>query len=114
MKNRFEVRDGALIIANRRLDLTHTVAQILECHDTIIVRSDPPAGMILNRNLFAFTTQGDLLWQIEESPHGTQKDKPYVGLIISQDGLLVAANWIGLDYTVNVQNGKVAAKAFNK
>ena len=43
-----------------------------------------------------------------------EKDKPYVGILVSQDGSLVVANWIGVDYLVNVKSGSITTKAFNK
>lgn len=112
--NSFEVKNGSIFIADRRLDLPYSIGQVVKFNDIIIARLEPPAGVIFNRNVFAFTAQGDLLWQIEESPHGTEEDKPYVGIFLSQDGSLIAANWIGVDYLVNVQSGRITAKAFNK
>lgn len=110
--NSFEVKDGSLFISGKCMDLPYPVGQVMKCNDAIIARLELPSGVIFNRNVFAFSAQGDLLWQIEESPHGTEKDKPYVG--ISQNGALVAANWIGVDYLVNIQNGRITVKAFNK
>ena len=112
--NSFVVKDGSLFIGDRRLELPYPVEDVVECKGVIVVRIEPPAGVIFNRNVFAFTAQGDSLWQIEESPHGTEKDKPYVGILLSQEGSLVVANWIGVDYLVNIQSGSVTAKAFNK
>ena len=112
--NFFKVKEGSVFIANRSIGLPYPVGEVVECRDAIVVRVEPPAGVIFNRNVFAFTAQGDLLWQIEESPHGTEKDKPYVGILVSQDGSLVVANWIGVDYLVNVKSGSITTKAFNK
>jgi hypothetical protein len=110
----YRVENGNLFIADRAIDLPHPVIEVIECGEMIVVRVDPPAGTIFNRNVFAFTKHGELLWQIEESPHGTEKDKPYVAILRAQDGNLIAANWIGIDYLVNLANGNIAAKAFNK
>ncbi|EGH15425.1 hypothetical protein PSYMP_29143, partial [Pseudomonas amygdali pv. morsprunorum str. M302280] len=42
----------------------------------VLVRLEPSAGTIFNRNIFAVSMTGEVLWQIDESSHGTQADKP--------------------------------------
>ena len=105
---------GVLFIGESRIELPYPVAEIVECSDSIIARVDPPPGEIFNRNVFAFTRQGDCIWQIQESPHGTEKDKPYVGISHGERGQLVAANWNGVDYFVDIDSGNITTKAFNK
>ena len=66
---------------------------------------DPAPDVIFNRNVFALSIHGELLWQIEESPHGTQVDKPYVNLYCDKNGTVIAGNWNGVSYSVNLLNG---------
>lgn len=110
----FHVEDGKLFINGKWIDLPYTVSGIVECGNSLVVRVEPPAGAIFNRNIFAITEQGEVLWQIAESPHGTEADKPYVGIFRDKDGGVVAANWNGVDYSVNLESGSIAVKAFNK
>lgn len=108
------IEDGALFISGRHIKLAHPIVQIKEWRGHIVARIEPPAGEIFNRNVFCFTRQGNCIWQIEESPHGAEKDKPYVGILIDSGDALVAANWNGVDYFVNANNGKISTKAFDK
>lgn len=110
----FRVEDGKLFIDDRWVELPYAVDEILECGNSLVIRVEPPVGSIFNRNVFAVTSQGDVLWQIAESPHGTQADKPYVGIAHDKDGGLVAANWNGVDYSVDMRCGAITTKAFNK
>lgn len=110
----FRVEDGKLFIGDKWIDLPYAVGDVVECNDSLFVRVDPPIGVVFNRNIFAVTRQGEILWQIAESPHGTEADKPYVGIFRDRDGCLVAANWNGVDYSVDLESGGITTKAFNK
>lgn len=110
----FQVQGGALWIAGVHVDLPYEVGEALEVQDLVVVRIEPPVGQIFNRNVFAYTKQGLLAWQIEESPHGTEPDKPFVGVRKGESGELIVDNWNGVDYSVNLKNGSIAVKAFNK
>jgi outer membrane protein assembly factor BamB len=110
----FHVEDGTLVIGDRKIDFLLPVAEAIVVGDEIIVRVEPPSGTVFNRNVFALTKQGTKLWQIQESPHGTYSDKPYVGVHLDAEGRIVASNWNGVDYIVDGSSGTVTAKAFNK
>lgn len=114
IKTSFQVKDGALWIAGTHIELPCEVGEILEAEGLVVVRLEPPIGQVFNRNIFAYSEQGLLLWQIEESPHGTEPDRPYVAISKDEAGGVVAANWNGIDYSVNLDNGYIKAKAFNK
>jgi hypothetical protein len=67
----------------------------------------------LNRNVSAFNEAGDLIWIIQEAPHGGEgQDKAYMFISI-ENGHLVAGNFIGVDYFVNPKDGTVAPKDKN-
>ncbi len=110
----FQTKDGALVIAGRPVELPFPVQEVVECQDSIIVMIEPSAGVIFNRNVFAFSAQGELIWQIEECPHGTEVDKPFIGISCNNDDRIIASNWIGVDYLVDARSGGIAATAFNK
>jgi hypothetical protein len=109
-----QIENGVLIIGNKHIELSYPVAEIKEWKNYIVVRVEPSAGELFNRNVFAFTKQGDCVWQIEESPHGTEKGKPYVEILVDDSGNLIAANWNGVDYSVDAGSVKISTKAFNK
>lgn len=110
----FRVEDGRLFIGGRLVDLPYAVDEVVECGDFLAVRVEPAIGVIFNRNVFAIARSGKVLWQIAESPHGTETDKPYVAIFRDKDEGLVAANWNGVDYLVSFESGDISTKAFNK
>lgn len=110
----YDIEDGFLKFNGKEISLPCPVVESLTCSDLFIVRVEPPVGAILNKNVFAYGSNGSLKWEIEESPHGTENDKPYVSIFISEDGKLSAGNWNGVDYLVDLSAGKVVASAFNK
>lgn len=110
----FVISNKELTIDGNIVDIPHSIEEALTYHDFIIVRVKPPAGIIFNRNVFGVESDGEILWQIEESPHGTQEDKPYVNVYISKNNKLIAGNWNGVSYSVNSENGKITTVSFDK
>jgi hypothetical protein len=113
-KMAFVIVNGKLTIGDRVIDFPHPVEEALAYHDLIIVRVEPPAGVIFNKNVYGVSHEGKVLWQIEESPHGTQEDKPYVNIYIGQNDDLIAGNWNGVSYLVNPENGEITVVSFDK
>lgn len=110
----FRIEDEKFFVDGKLVELPYTVGDVLEFSGLLVVRVDPPAGVIFNRNVFAIARVGEVVWQIAESPHGTEADKPYVGIFRNRDEGLVAANWNGVDYLVSLESGSVVATSFNK
>lgn len=110
----FDIDDGVIYINDKKIDLPFPVAEALEYEQSIIVRVDPPAKQIFNSNIYRFALSGNCLWQIEPSPHGTQTNRPYVSIYTSFYNSLVAGNWNGVDYIVNIEDGSVKVKSFKK
>lgn len=109
----FKLSDGKISIQGHEICLPYTVSKALSCLGLIIVKIDPPAGRFSNRNIFALSMNGEVCWQIQESPHSTQDDKPYVDISIDSSGALIADNWNGVSYLVNQINGNVTADRFD-
>lgn len=110
----FKLVDSKLFIENKLMDLPYPVGDVIECGNIFIVRVEPPIGVIFNRNVYAVNRDREILWQIAESPHGTELDKPYVGIYKDNNGKIVAANWNGVDYWINVFSGEIKTKSFSK
>lgn len=112
----FEYRlDGKAIIINGKvIKLPYPSVQALILHGLIIVRVEPPIGEIYNRNILALESNGRLKWQISESPHGTEADKPYMFISINDRNELIAGNWNGVDYIVDLHDGSISTKSFSK
>ncbi|WP_342655411.1 hypothetical protein [Pseudomonas sp. F3-2] len=110
----FKISDGKISVLGKVLFLPHPVTEAITYLDLIIVKVESPAGTIFNRNVFGFSKNGELRWQIQESEHGTQQDKPYINILINTDGALLAANWNGVNYLIDPDNGKITVYAFDK
>lgn len=110
----FKVEDGVISISGKAIELPYPVAEALKIGELVIVRVEPTVGEIFNTNVFGITADGNYKWKIEESPHGTEADKPFTSISVSQDDQLIAGNWNGVDYVVDVRNGAIKSVAFNK
>jgi len=90
------------------------IRQTLEINGLKIIRRYPSDEDIdsylqvqLNRNIEAYDGTGKLIWMIEECPVGGDGvDKAYMNIWIENDKL-IAGNWIGLNFIVNLENGTV-------
>lgn len=114
MTTSFRIEGGVLWIQGKAISLPHPVVDVKVLGKTVVAKVESDPGNVFNRNVFAFSADGELLWQIEESPHGTETDKPYVDIGVDKSGNLVAGNWNGVDYFVDIETGKIATKDFKK
>lgn len=109
---KIEFQGSILSIDKAVVEMPFPIQQLLLIGEKAFVRVDSGALVnvgdhSLNRNVYAFDKEGNQLWQIQESPHGgTDNPKPYMALhdIV---GKLVAYNWIGVEYVVDLNIGTV-------
>ncbi len=107
-------KQNIFVVGEHEIVLDAPVKQRLELGGLIIVRVYPTDENLnsypqekLNRNVYAYDLLGQLIWQIQEAPHGgVEEDKAYMNIKVD-DGSLVAGNWIGIDYQVKLDNGMV-------
>lgn len=111
---KYKLDESVITINGKAINMPYTVAQVLICDDMVIVRVEPVCGEIFNTNIYGFTVEGNCKWQIEESPHGTEADKPYTSIFLSEDNKLIAGSWSGVDYIVDLCTGGITTVAFNK
>lgn len=114
MTTSLSIKGGVLWIQGKAIGLPHPVVDVKVLGETVVAKVESEPGDIFNRNVYAFSSDGELLWQIEESPHGAETDKPYVDIGVDNSGKLVAGNWNGVDYFVDIKTGKIATKDFKK
>ena len=62
--------------------------------------------MVTEQNIFCLDVDGNILWKIQECPHGDGA-KPYTNIKISETGELIAYNYIGYYYRVDLNTGTV-------
>lgn len=109
----FEVIDKRLLINNRVFSFPYPVVDVVLVEQLIVLMVEPSSGIIFNRNVYAFSDEGDFVWQIAESPHGAG-DNPYVAIRLDHQNRLLACSWNGNDYLVDSKNGEITAVAFNR
>lgn len=114
MKLNYSINEGVLTVKGKVIELPYPSVQAIDLQGFIIVRVEPTIGEIYNRNIFALDDGGNIKWQIVESPHGTEMDKPYTSISVTADNGLLAGNWNGVDYAVALVDGSISTKSFNK
>ena len=105
---------SVFVIGGTEVAVDAPVKQRLEVGNLTIVRVYPSDVMLdlypqdrLNRNVYAYDSSGALVWRIQEAPHGgTDEDKAYMDIRVEKNDL-VAGNWIGIDYQVQLKDGMV-------
>lgn len=107
-----------LDINGRKAFLNTNIKEILLFDDLTIARLDDgqthgQGDKSMNRNVLAFDQNANIVWEIQEAPHGDNEwPKPYTHLS-KQDTKLIASNWIGVDYVVDLKTGHVHAGESN-
>ncbi len=109
-----QVQGHRVQIGERMIELPHEPVQQLRLGSLWVLRLESAPGQLFNRNVFAFDADARQLWQIAESPHGTEADKPFTTLRVSQQGELLAGNWNGVEYRVDAKTGALAVAGFTK
>ena len=94
----FKIENGTLYLDGQPVRLPFPVAEGFGVAGGVAVRLDIPTGQSFNRNVFLLEGTGAVRWQIQESPHGTEDDKPFMNVWLAENGSLVAGNWNGVDY----------------
>jgi len=105
----------AFEISGKKIELPAPVAQRIDINGLVIIRVYPSdqeleayPQELLNRNVYAYDSSGQIKWQIKEAPHGgVGSDKAYMDLWLD-NGKLIAGNWIGADYIVDITSGDVS------
>ncbi|RMN52662.1 hypothetical protein SAMN05444506_11415 [Pseudomonas syringae] len=106
--------DGELWIERRRVCMPYPVNTFLQFGGKVLIRLEPSVGTIFNRNIFAVSMAGEVLWQIDESSHGTQADKPFMSLYRDENDQVVVGCWNGVTYAVDVENGNIRVIQFDR
>lgn len=89
---------------------------ILEVNNLIIVNFYPytkeedqeliSEDINMERNIWAFDLNGNLVWKISEPTGKVYNQNPYTSVYL-RDGKVLAGNWSGADYIVDITNGNV-------
>lgn len=99
----------------KTVTMEYPVKEWVEVGDVLIVVLDVPAGEVLTENVFALSSDGAILWQIERTPGSSSNlQYCYVGITTHGSGAVTVASWTGMLVEVGVNNGKVIRIWFGK
>lgn len=85
--------------------LPSALAEYVCFENLIVIRLETDQSYQQNENVFAYSLDGKLLWQIPEVTH-VYNDSPYVSIKAS-DNMLVARNWDGLMLSIIPASGEI-------
>lgn len=108
----FTVAEGILQINGKTVATELPVAQAIPCGDVLVVRLNAPNVVPPLQNVLAFSRDGICQWKIEEGMKGSPGH--YVSLSLDESNRLIAENFSGITYLVNVLDGSVSDIAFRR
>ena len=111
-KNEIEYTDNVINIYGCVVECEAPIRDVQRIDNLVLVRLEFPIGAINNRNIFAYNESGQLVWQIQEG-RNVYRDSPYTGMRVKGDEIM-AYNWDGADYRVNVEDGSVEFVQFSR
>lgn len=81
-----------------------------------IVLLDIPTEIKEVNNIFAINDRCELLWRIQDPAklYNIINDVPYVGIRIDDQGVLIATNFNGVTYSVDINTGNVIGRGTTK
>lgn len=108
----FSVDDGVLRISGRAINTGLPVRKAIQVGGKIIALLEITGREEqMNENVLCFDSAGDLIWRIDPSMENGPEMFPYVYINVCDGGAVVAYNWIGMDYSVDLDDGTVKAMA---
>lgn len=108
----FSVDDGVLRISGRAINTGLPARKAIQVGGKIIALLEITGREEqMNENVLCFDSAGDLIWRIDPSMENGREMFPYVYINVCDGGAVVAYNWIGMDYSVDLDDGTVKAMA---
>lgn len=105
---KYNIINGKLYVEDKFVELQNSIDKAIELGELLIVMLLSTEEERLNRNILAINSKGEIVWQIQESPHGgNYVSKPFTNMWLSSKGELIAGNWNGVDYKVSIESGKL-------
>lgn len=104
----FQVNDNQVIFSTGEIvKFEFSIKQNIMYNNMMIVLLFIPSEIVYNRNVFALSETGQIIWQIEKLEQSYfQGHCPFNEVIV--DGLnLIIFNWCDHRFNINPQNGEV-------
>ena len=102
-----------IVIGENQIPLPAEITSVVQIQDTVVVLLDPDDEVQSDQNVWAFDTDGTLLWKAEKTRSPSNDINCYVK-ISEDDGNLWAADWKGMEYEIDPSTGKHVSKNFRK
>jgi hypothetical protein len=102
----FRVVEGKLYIDDKLVGLPELVDQVLLINELIIYRLKLTGINICNRNIGAYSLSGELMWRIPEI-ESKLDFKSYDKMYVDDQGRLIAMNYTGPNFCVDLQSGSI-------
>ncbi|MWV40751.1 hypothetical protein [Natrialba sp. INN-245] len=97
--------ENNLQIGDNTVQVPYNILSVLIVEDVIVVLQNPPTNADdEERNIVAFNKNGNKLWTVESPSSGYRSPKTYTHIQHTDDGL-IANNWNGYKYIVDVDSG---------
>lgn len=106
MRNEIDVRDNILTVNGQIVPFAHTIRQVIEHPEGILVLL-PPTAIRQGQNIYFVRYDGTTLWQVE--PLGLFEDVGFTGfnsVEVSSDGQIEAESF-GVHCRINTKTGKI-------
>lgn len=97
---------------NKELRFKYEIGQVVLFTSCIVIRLEPPKGIIFNENIIAVSYDGVAIWRVEKIDH-MDKDSPFTSIEKSGEKLF-AYNWDSCDYHIDLLTGKIIDREFVK
>jgi hypothetical protein len=79
----------------------------LDCDSVIIQLYKVPYKHRCNRNIVGENKKGEMIWQVEEVNPLETSDFPFLSIRPFNKEKIIAYNWLGMDYYIDIQTGKL-------
>lgn len=97
-------QDKTLNLCGHEIVLPYSIENVLERHGVVIVLFK--YYKTTNRNIYAFNNRGEKIWEVQEAPNLSYEERPFTSIRIEND-MLIAHNWVGVEYSINLDKGTV-------
>lgn len=94
-------------------ELPDPVKEYLVIDDVIVVRMDTLAKSGDPQNVWAFESDGSLLWKIETAEPPSNESDPFTS-ISTNEGRLWSHNWNGYTYEIDLETGEIIGEKYVK
>lgn len=101
-------------IDGETIEMDYPVEKAIVHEGVVVVLVEPPVGTDVRDNVAAFDMSGELLWTITPASTEDVETPPVYTDIFEADGSLLAHNWNGGTYEIEMETGEVEYSGWSK